>query len=129
MTRLLLFFGLALGLFQSCDTDKRHQFVGGELTVYYFDQSEAEIAEKVAFFWKEKGLLTGEKQDLQVQKYKGRFALSLIAKDPKSMDKMTIDEIQLLAQLKKKLYEDVFNKNSFDLEICTIRFESIYTVE
>lgn len=130
MTKLIVFISFAaLVLFQSCDADKRHKHIGGKLTVYYFDLSEAEMAEKVAFFWKENDLLSSEKQDLQIQKRRGRYTLSLIANDPKSVDEMTIDEIVLLAQLKKKLWEEVFNEKSFDLEICNNRFESIYAVE
>lgn len=112
-----------------CESDKRNKFVGGKLTVYYFDQSEADIAKKIAFFWKDNELLTGESQDLQVRKDKKRFTVSMIATEPKMIDKMTIDEVQLLAQLKKKLYVEVFNQEAFNLEICNNRFEAIYTVE
>lgn len=130
MKHLVLFFVftalLALG---SCDTDKRNKLVGGNFTVFYFNQSEAQVAKKVAFFWKENGFLTGNKQDLQVRKENKRFTVSMIAKDPKSIDNMSIDEVQHLAQLKKKLYTDVFNQSSFTLEICNNRFEPIYTVE
>ena len=102
---------------------------GGELTVYYFDQSESETAEKIAFFWKENGLLSGKKQDLQVRRVDDRFTVSMIAVEPKKIDNMSIDEVQLLAQLKKKLYVEVFSQESFTLEICNDRFETIYTVE
>ncbi len=113
----------------ACETDKRNKFVGGELTVYYFEESEAETAKNIAFFWKENDLLSGKKQDLQVRKDKKRFTVSIIAADPKMTNKMPFDEIQVLAQLKKKLYVEVFNQESFTLEICNNRFETIYTVE
>lgn len=116
-------------LLSSCNSDKRHRHVGGELTVYYFDQSEAETAKNVAFFWKENQLLTGKKQDLQVRKDKDRYTVSMIAKEPTKVNEMPIDEVQLLAQLKKKLYTEVFNEQAFTLEICNSRFETVYTVE
>ena len=53
----------------------------------------------------------------------------MIAKDPKKVGKMPVDEIQLLGQLKKKMYVEVFNEESFTLEICNNRFEAVYTVE
>lgn len=112
-----------------CGADKRNKVVGGELTVYYFDQSEAKVAESIAFFWKENGLLSGKRQDLQVRKDKNRFTVSMIAADPKKIKEMPIDEVLLLAQLKKKLYVEVFKQESFTLEICNNRFEPIYTVE
>ena len=126
---LLLLVIVSLLALSGCETDKRNKFTGGKLTVYYFDQSEAEIAKKIAFFWKENELLTGKPQDVQVRKDKNRFTVSVIAIEPKMIDKMTIDELQLLAQLKKKLYLKVFNKEAFTLEICNSRFEAIYTVE
>lgn len=130
MGKMLIFLVVtSIFVLSGCESDKRNKFVGGELTVYYFDQSEAEIAKKIAFFWKENDLLTGESQDLQVRKDKDRFTVSMIAKDPKLIDKMTIDEVQLLAQLKKKLYVEVFEEEAFTLEICNNRFEAIYTVE
>jgi len=114
-----------------CQSDKRKSWTGskGQFTVYYFEESEAQIAKDIAFFWKENDLLSGNKQDLQVRKDKKRFTVSMIAADPKKMSKMPFDEVQVLAQLKKKLYVDVFNQESFTLEICNNRFEAIYTVE
>ncbi|MDG1332744.1 MAG: hypothetical protein P8P74_10460 [Crocinitomicaceae bacterium] len=124
----LLSFSL-LVLLASCNSDKRNKFVGGKLTVYYFDESEADVAKDVAFFWKENDLLSGNKQDLQVRKDDGRYTVSMIAASPKEVTEMPIDEVQLLAKLKKKLYVEVFNEKAFTLEICNDRFESIYTVE
>ena len=116
-------------LLVACNSDKRKFHEGGELKVYYFDDSESDIAKKVAFFWKENGFLTGEKQDLQVRKDNGRYTVSMIAAKPKIIGNMPMDEVQLLAQLKKKLYVEVFNEEAFTLEICNDRFEAIYTVE
>jgi len=130
MNRMLLFFAVtSMFILFGCNSDSRNKFVGGELTVYYFDQSEAEIAKQIAFFWKENDLLSGKMQDLQVRKDKKRFTVSMIAAKPKEIDKMTFDEILVLSQLKKKLYVEVFKKESFTLEICNNRFEAIYTVE
>lgn len=131
MNRVLLLLGVII-ILASCNSDQRESWVGGdndEFIVYYFDQTEANTAKKVAFFWKENELLTGKKQHLQIRKDKGRFTLSLIAAKPKEIAQMPIDEVQLLAQLKKKLYVEVFNEESFTLEICNDRFEAIYTVE
>lgn len=130
MNRMFLLLSLLSLLFLTgCQSDQRKSWSGGKLTVYYFDESEAQIAKDIAFFWKKNDLLSGNKQDLQVRKDKKRFTVSLIAADPKKMDKIPFDEVQVLAQLKKKLYVDVFNQESFTLEICNNRFEAIYTVE
>jgi hypothetical protein len=130
MTRIFLLATVVfIGLMQSCDSDNRHQLVGGNLTVYYFQESEVKMAEKVAFFWKDRGLLTGKKQDLQLRKIEKKYTLSMIATEKDAVKKMTFDEIQLLAQLKRRLWEDVFDKESFNLVICNNKFEPIYTVE
>ena len=130
MTRIFLLASFAfIGLMQSCASDNRHQLKGGNLTVYYFQKSEAKTAEKVAFFWKRRGFLTGKKQDLQLRKIDKKYTLSIIASEKDAVTKMTFDHIQLLAQLKRKLWEDVFEKQSFTLEICDDKFEPIYTVE
>ncbi len=129
MSRILVLLVGVMVILSSCDSDKRHRFVGGELTVYYFDQSEADVAKKVTFFWKENDLLSGKPQDLQVRKVDGSYVVSMIAKEPKEVKNMPIGEVQLLAQLKKKLYTEVFNEEAFTLEICNSRFEAVYTVE
>jgi hypothetical protein len=129
MNRVLLLLTFAVLVLSSCSSDNRNKFIGGELTVYYFDESEAETAKEIAFFWKENGLLSGNQQDLQVRKDKGRFTVSMIASDPKNVKELTVDEISLLGQLKKKLYLEVFDEQAFTLEICNNRFEAIYTVE
>ena len=127
---MVLFLALAsLFLLIGCQIDKRKHTGGGLLTVYYFEDSEAEIAKSIAFFWKENNLLSGKTQDLQVRKDKKRFTVSMIAVEPKKIDNMSMDEVQVLAQLKKKLYVEVFKEESFTLEICNNRFEAIYTVE
>ena len=87
------------------------------------------MAEKVAFFWKERGFLTGERQDLQLRRMDNKYTLSMIAKDKDEVKKMTFDDVQLLLQLKRRLWEDVFEKKSFNFEICNNKFEPIYTVE
>ncbi len=114
---------------QSCTSDNRHQLKGGNLTVYYFQESEAKTAEEVAYFWKQQGFLTGQKQDLQLRKNDRKYTLSIIASEKDAVEKMTFDHVQLLAQLKRKLWEEVFDKQSFTLEICNNKFEPIYTVE
>lgn len=130
MKRMLLLLAvMSLFILVGCNSDKRKFVKGGELTVYYFDESEAETAKSIAFFWKDNGLLTGKKQDLQVRKDKKRYTVSMIAVEPKKMDEMPIDEVRLLAQLKKKLYVEVFKEEAFTLEICNSSFEAIYTVE
>ncbi len=87
------------------------------------------MAEKVAFFWKERGFLTGERQDLQLRRMDNKYTLSMIAKDKDEVKKMTFDDVQLLLQLKRRLWEDVFEKKSFNFEICNNKFEPIYIVE
>jgi len=129
MSRMLLLVGFALLFLSSCSTDDRHHFDGGNLTVYFLEESDAEVAKAIAFFWKENDLLTGNQQDLQVRKEGGRDIVSMIAKDPKSVENMPLDEVQLLSQLKKKLYVEVFDEKAFTLEICNNKFEAIYTVE
>ena len=130
MKRTFLFLTvLSLFILVGCNSDKRLQTGGGELTVYYFDKSEAKIAKDIAFFWKANNLLTGKKQDVQVRKDDARFTVSMIAAEPNKIDDMTMDEVQILSQLKKKLYVEVFNEESFTLEICNGSFEAIYTVE
>lgn len=130
MTRIFLFASaVIIVLIQSCASDSRLKLSGQQLTVYYFQENEAETAEKVAFFWKEAGLLTGEKQDLQLRRIHTEYTLSIIAREDDAVDKMTFDDIQLLAQLKRRLYDRVFNKQSFNLVICNKKFEPIYTVE
>ncbi len=130
MTRIFFLATVALiGLLQSCGGDNRHKIEGAKLTVYYFQESEMKTAEKVAFFWKERGFLTGEKQDLQLRKVDNKYTLSMIANDKDAGEKMTFDDIQLLMQLKRRLWEDVFEEKSFNFEICNNKFETIYTVE
>jgi len=123
----VIVFSLILVLF-ACSSDFGNKIVGGKLTVYYQENSDAEKAEEIANFWKETQLITGEKQDLQLIRDGKGYMLKLISSDDGSVKNMSFSERKLLIDLQKNIRETIFPDYSFELVICNNKFESIYNL-
>jgi len=112
----------------SCSSEFGNKIIGGELTVYYIEESDVNKAEKVAIFWKENQLLSGEKQDIQLIKNDKGYVLKLISDDLENTQNMSFDERKLLLDLQKSIKDTIFPDNSLELVICNSKFEPIYNL-
>jgi hypothetical protein len=129
-TRIIgIFIGLFTLICTGCDSGPRHQVNGDKLSVFFYDTAHEELATSVARFWKEKGLVTGKSQDLELKSdgVKG-FSLNMIQSKKGDPSEMPFDEMKLLLDLKNELDTTIFKGVHFDLVICNIQFKPTYTV-
>lgn len=126
MKRVLAFSFIFL-LF-GCSSDFGNKIIGGNLTVYYIEESDIDKAEEVAMFWKKNQLISVEKQDVQLVKVEGVYNLRIISNEDADAKNMSFDERKLLLELQKKIKKAIFPNNTFELVICNNKFEPIYNL-
>ena len=126
MKRVLAFSFIFL-LF-GCSSDFGNKIIGGNLTVYYIEESDIDKAEEVAMFWKKNQLISVEKQDVQLVKVEGVYNLRIISNEDADAQNMSFDERKLLLELQKKVKKAIFPNNTFELVICNNKFEPIYNL-
>ena len=95
-------------------------------TVYFVDEIDEDKAKKVAFYWKENGLITGERQDLQIVKLSDSHQLNII-KSFEDVKIIPFEERKLLLNLQAKLEEEIFT-DGLEIIICNDKFESIHKI-
>lgn len=96
----------------------------------YFDSKEDEIlANNLGKFWKKKGLTGEKKQSIRLINDDEYFQVQIIANDPKSVDKISFNELKLLLDLQTELDTTVFKgKNSCQIVICDNTFKPIFNI-
>lgn len=123
-----LFF-LLLVLLASCTEEIGHKVVGGNFTVYFSDVSDEALATNVARYFKRNDLVTGQVQDIKLEKRKqNNYQLKLIANNPELVDDMPFDERAKLLLFQEDLEDEVFKNKRLELVICNDQFEVIYTI-
>ncbi len=119
---------LLLMLLVSCQDDTDNKAIGGELTVHYKNKKDQRLAEAIVVFWKKNDLITGGKQDLDLRRTNDFLRLSMIASDTSQIEMIQFREKRLFNELKKKLWEEVFDEKNFELVISDDKFKPLYTV-
>lgn len=113
----------------SCTSDYGNRVEGDNFTIYFPNPDDEGMAAQVARYWKDHGLLTGEKQDIQLLSKEGDYQLLLIAEDKDKMKVMPIEEQMLLSELQKDLQKELGNDNAFfEIVICNAQFEPIFNM-
>lgn len=118
---------ISIFLVSACGNKYGHQVVGDQLTVYYETEDLQELAKNTAFFWKENGLVTEKKQDLQLVRNQQQIELRLIAVDPKAAKNMSFNERKLLLDLQRKM-NTYLQVSNVEIVICNARFEPVYNI-
>ncbi len=121
---------MLLFVFLSCSSGHGNRVHGDNFSVYFSEDISPKIAEKVAFYWKENQFLTGEKQDIKIEKDENEnYILFIIANFPEEVKEkgLTFEERKLLLELENDLYK-VFSKE-VNLMISDQNFNVIYSVE
>ena len=111
-----------------CSSDFGNKIIGGNLTVYYIEESDIDKAEEIAIFWKNNQLIPDEKQDVQLIKFEKEYKLKIISNDIDNTKNMSFDERKLLLELQKNIKKAIFPDNTFELVICNNKFEPIYNL-
>ena len=125
---LISLFSSLLLLFGSCAEDLGHKVVGGNFTIYFSDVTDEQFATEIAQYFKNKNLITGEKQDVRLEKQENNYMLKLIANNPELVDDMPFDERAKLLSFQEDLQEEIFKNKRLELVICNDQFEVIYTI-
>lgn len=121
-----IFVFLSLLLFTSCSGDYGNKIIGGELSVFFVNAEDEQLAVDLAKYFKNRNLLSGQKQDVQLVREKDVHIVKVIAVDPKEAKSMPLNERKLLLELQKELQDSVFTENSVELVVCNEKFEPIY---
>ena len=119
------FFGLLI--LASCSEEYGHEIHGGNLTVFFLDEEDQAMAEKIALFWKENELITGNNQDIQLIKEGDWYEIRVIAKRPEEVKAMNFDERKKMLDLQQNI-QLTLNEPNLQLIICNERFEEIYNI-
>lgn len=127
MKKLITFIGV-VSILASCATDYGHRVSGGNLTVYFENKKDANLAEKVARYFKDNDLITNEKQDIQLVRKGEIYLLKLIARETKEVKNMPAQERYELSRLQKDLKMTVFEGKVVQLVLCNDKFEPIYNI-
>lgn len=110
----------------ACSRDQFHRVSGGSFSVHFAQAGHEKIAERLAVFWKESDLLTGQKQDIGLFRESGSWEVRLISPDPESQ--INFNERKLLMDLQSKLESDVFENKPVRIVISNDRFEPVYDI-
>jgi len=128
MRKALFILFIAIFSLQSCVGDDRNKVMGDELTVYFVQTSDEALAGDVAKYWKDNDFLTGQPQDLELDRDENGFVLRMIASETLNVDQISFEESQMLKKLEDDLKAEVFSNKPLKLEVCNKKFERIYDV-
>lgn len=124
MKGISLFVGFGLMLL-SCTSGKGNVVKGGELSVYFIETEDEELATQIANFWKDNELLTGKPQDLQLLRIEDGYQLLIIESEVGS--EINFIERKLLSELQDSLMNTLDLKN-LELAIANSKFEIVHTL-
>ena len=113
-------------MFTSCSGDYGNKIIGEELSVFFVNSEDEQLAVDLAKYLKSRKLLSGNKQDVQLIRKGEGHIVKVIAVDPKDAKNMPLNERMLLLELQKELQDSVFTNNSVELMVCNEKFEPIY---
>jgi hypothetical protein len=122
--RLLL--SLLLLTLIGCSDATDSEVSGGKFTVHFNNTKDHELAKKIVEFWKEDSLLTGEPQDVRLERTQNGYDLYLISERVEKKDDLTFEEIKSLTTLKQHLQEKVFKEKQLSLVIADENFKPLF---
>ena len=82
----------------------------------------------LANFWKEKSLLTGRDQDIELKRVADGYAVSIIAVDPQKVKEIPFAEQKALTALRNALQKAVFRDDLLVLYLCDGKFNRLLTI-
>lgn len=118
---------LALCLFSACGPDYGHEIHGENLTVYFKNADDKELAKQIALYWKDHNLLTGEKQAIQIESKKRKVYLRLIANESKKEVELNFVETKKMLELQENLRVQT-KRNQLEIVICDGQFETLKNI-
>jgi hypothetical protein len=111
-----------------CSNNFGNRLEGENLAVFYVDKKDKELATKLAFFWKDNGLIGSEPQNVRYFSSGKRHFVQLIPSDKFDSRLFSFDERKLLMELQKDLDSAVFNYVGCEIILCNEKFEPILNI-
>jgi hypothetical protein len=112
----------------SCTGESGNKITGGNLSVYFDDASDKEVAKKIAVFWKDHKLLTGKEQDIKLIRSGEVHQLYLIAVDEKEAVNLSFRELKALTELQNLINEDSLSSMPIEIVVCDDQFKPLMNI-
>ena len=112
----------------SCTNEYGNKVTGGNLTVYYVNEKDGDLASELAYFWRDNGLLASKPHDIQISRSGKEYRVSIIARDKKEAKKMSFEERKALYELQQLIRDSVFREKKMELIICDDQFKPILNI-
>lgn len=112
----------------SCTDEYGNKVTGGNLTVYFDNEKDVELATDLAEFWRDNDLIASQPHQIRITRNKKGYNLNLIAREPKEVKQMSFKERKALIELQSMIRESVFKDKKVDLVLCNDQFEPILNI-
>lgn len=114
-------------LLVSCNQEVYHQVTGGEFTVNFSDQRHIKKAEELATYFRNNGLLTGERQDIGLFKEDHTWNVCLIATE--NSGEIGFETRKLLLELRDSISSQIFQNEMVSIHLTDNKFKVLHVIE
>lgn len=122
MKPIILFFCLLI--LASCSSGFGNKLSGEKLDVYFDDKDLQQKADELGEYWSKNGLIGDRKQSIKLTKVNAIIEVRLIRSEEFKSEKLTVEEFQLLLDLKQDIQSKVFDNKQIRLILCDNEFKS-----
>ena len=107
----------------SCSKGYGTSYVQKNLTVYYTNNNDLNLVQKLADYWFLNGLIGAKAQTIRlITEGKNNRQLQLIAVKNLDVKSLKFDDISKLQTLENELNQTIFKGNEVDVVLCNSRF-------
>ena len=115
-------------MISSCGQEAGNVVTGDNLSVYFVTAEDEPSATLIALYWKNEGLITGEKQDLKIERDGENLSLKLIYSELPEKNVLAFNERKLLMELQNKLNDSIFPDENLVILLCDNDFKTIINI-
>ena len=122
MKPIILFFcGVILA---TCSEGFGNKLASEKLDIYFDDKGLQQKADDLGEYWSKNGLIGDRKQSIKLTKSQAVIELRLIRSEEFKSEKLTVEEFQMLLDLKQDIQSKVFDNKQIRLLLCDNEFKS-----
>lgn len=122
MKPIILFIcGLILA---NCSEGFGNKLASEKLDIYFDDKGLQQKADDLGEYWSKNGLIGDRKQSIKLTKVNEIIEVRLIRSEEFKTEKLTVEEFQLLLDLKQGIQSKVFDNKQIRLLLCDNEFKS-----
>jgi hypothetical protein len=111
-----------------CTEEYGDKAVGGNLSVYYLNEKDADLASDLVYFYRDNDLIASEPHQMQISRSGKKYLVSIIAQDEKQVKNMSFEERKALFDLQTMIRDSVFKDKKVELIICDNQFKPILNI-